>query len=37
MDEMAAAAAMLDELGVEPRVAAASEAWLRELVGGEPR
>lgn len=31
MDEMAAAGAMLDELGVEPRVTAASEAWLREL------
>ena len=30
-DEMAAAVAMLEELGVEPRVAAASEAWLRSL------
>jgi 3-hydroxyisobutyrate dehydrogenase-like beta-hydroxyacid dehydrogenase len=30
-DEMAAARAMLEELGVEPRVAAASEAWLRSL------
>jgi 3-hydroxyisobutyrate dehydrogenase-like beta-hydroxyacid dehydrogenase len=30
-EEMAAACAMLDELGVEPRVAAASEAWLRSL------
>ena len=35
VDEMAAAVAMLDELGVEPRVAAASEAWLRSLVGSE--
>ena len=26
---------MLEELGVEPRVAAASEAWLRSLVGSE--
>jgi len=32
-DEMAAAAAMLEELGVEPRVAAAAEAWLRSLAG----
>lgn len=31
VDEMAAAVAMLEELGVEPRVAAASEAWLRSL------
>jgi 3-hydroxyisobutyrate dehydrogenase-like beta-hydroxyacid dehydrogenase len=31
VDEMAAAVAMLEELGVEPRVAAASEAWLRQL------
>jgi 3-hydroxyisobutyrate dehydrogenase-like beta-hydroxyacid dehydrogenase len=30
-DEMAAAVAMLDELGVAPRIAAASEAWLGEL------
>jgi 3-hydroxyisobutyrate dehydrogenase-like beta-hydroxyacid dehydrogenase len=30
-DEMAAAAAMLEELGVPPRVATASEAWLRSL------
>jgi len=30
-EEMAAARAMLEELGVEPRVAAASEAWLRSL------
>ena len=30
-DEMAAAVALLEELGVEPRVAAASEAWLRSL------
>lgn len=32
-DEMAAAVAMLEELGVAPRVAAASEAWLGELAG----
>jgi 3-hydroxyisobutyrate dehydrogenase-like beta-hydroxyacid dehydrogenase len=31
-EEMAAATAMLEELGIEPRVAAASEAWLRSLV-----
>ena len=31
-EEMAAAVAMLEELGVEPHVASASEAWLR-LVG----
>jgi 3-hydroxyisobutyrate dehydrogenase-like beta-hydroxyacid dehydrogenase len=30
-EEMAAARAMLDEFGVEPRIAAASEAWLRSL------
>jgi hypothetical protein len=24
---------MLDELGVEPRVASAAEAWLRSLAG----
>ena len=30
-DEMDAAAAYLDELGVEPRVAAAAAGWLREL------
>jgi 3-hydroxyisobutyrate dehydrogenase-like beta-hydroxyacid dehydrogenase len=29
--EMEAAGAMLAELGVEPRVARAAEAWLREL------
>jgi 3-hydroxyisobutyrate dehydrogenase-like beta-hydroxyacid dehydrogenase len=34
-EEMAAAVAMLDELDVEPRVAAASEAWLRSLAAGE--
>jgi 3-hydroxyisobutyrate dehydrogenase-like beta-hydroxyacid dehydrogenase len=33
-EEMAAAAAMLEELGVQPRIAAASEAWLRSLMGG---
>jgi 3-hydroxyisobutyrate dehydrogenase-like beta-hydroxyacid dehydrogenase len=32
-EEMAAARAMLDELGVEPRIAGASEAWLRSLGG----
>jgi 3-hydroxyisobutyrate dehydrogenase-like beta-hydroxyacid dehydrogenase len=31
VDEMVAAVAMLEELGVEPHVAAASEAWLRGL------
>jgi 3-hydroxyisobutyrate dehydrogenase-like beta-hydroxyacid dehydrogenase len=30
-EEMAAARAMLEELGVQPRIAAASEAWLRSL------
>jgi len=35
IDEMAAAAAMLEELGVEPRMASASEAWLRDLAGSE--
>ncbi|HEY1316434.1 MAG TPA: DUF1932 domain-containing protein [Gaiella sp.] len=30
-DEMDAAAAYLDELGVEPRVAAAAAGWLRQL------
>jgi 3-hydroxyisobutyrate dehydrogenase-like beta-hydroxyacid dehydrogenase len=35
VDEMAAAVEMLEELGVEPRVAAASEAWLRSLVRSE--
>lgn len=30
-DEMAAAVAMLEELGVEPRVSAAAEEWLRAL------
>jgi 3-hydroxyisobutyrate dehydrogenase-like beta-hydroxyacid dehydrogenase len=38
VDEMAAAVAMLEELEVEPRIAAASEAWLRSLAGtGAPR
>jgi 3-hydroxyisobutyrate dehydrogenase-like beta-hydroxyacid dehydrogenase len=31
VEEMTAAVEMLDELGVEPRVAAAGEAWLRSL------
>jgi 3-hydroxyisobutyrate dehydrogenase-like beta-hydroxyacid dehydrogenase len=35
VDEMAAAVAMLEELGVEPRVAAASQAWLRSLAGSK--
>jgi 3-hydroxyisobutyrate dehydrogenase-like beta-hydroxyacid dehydrogenase len=35
VDEMAAAVAMLEELEVEPRVAAASEAWLRSLARSE--
>jgi 3-hydroxyisobutyrate dehydrogenase-like beta-hydroxyacid dehydrogenase len=35
VDEMAAAVEMLEELGVEPRIAAASEAWLQSLAGGE--
>jgi 3-hydroxyisobutyrate dehydrogenase-like beta-hydroxyacid dehydrogenase len=34
-EEMAAAVAMLEELGVEPRVAAAAAAWLRSLVESE--
>lgn len=37
VEEMAAAVAMLDELGVEPRVAAASAAWLRSLQEGAVR
>jgi 3-hydroxyisobutyrate dehydrogenase-like beta-hydroxyacid dehydrogenase len=35
MDEMHAAAAMLQDLGVEPRMATASEEWLRDLAGKE--
>jgi 3-hydroxyisobutyrate dehydrogenase-like beta-hydroxyacid dehydrogenase len=35
VEEMTAAVAMLEELGVEPRVAAASEAWLRSLSESE--
>jgi 3-hydroxyisobutyrate dehydrogenase-like beta-hydroxyacid dehydrogenase len=31
VEEMAAAAEMLEEAGVEPRIASASEAWLRSL------
>jgi hypothetical protein len=34
-DEMDAAAAYLDELGVEPRVAAAAAGWLRQLAEGK--
>jgi 3-hydroxyisobutyrate dehydrogenase-like beta-hydroxyacid dehydrogenase len=37
VEEMAAAAAMLEELGVEPRVASASEEWLRSLADSEVR
>jgi 3-hydroxyisobutyrate dehydrogenase-like beta-hydroxyacid dehydrogenase len=37
VEEMAAAVTMLEELGVEPRVAAASEAWLRSLQEGAMR
>lgn len=32
VEEMSAAAEMLEEAGVEPRIASASEAWLRSLV-----
>jgi 3-hydroxyisobutyrate dehydrogenase-like beta-hydroxyacid dehydrogenase len=35
VDEMAAAVAMLEELDVEPRVSAASEAWLRSLAASQ--
>jgi 3-hydroxyisobutyrate dehydrogenase-like beta-hydroxyacid dehydrogenase len=35
VDEMAAAVEMLEELDVEPRVSAASEAWLRSLAGSQ--
>jgi 3-hydroxyisobutyrate dehydrogenase-like beta-hydroxyacid dehydrogenase len=31
IDEMEAAVGMLEEVGVEPRIASASEAWLRSL------
>jgi hypothetical protein len=31
IDEMDAAAELLEELGVEPRIAAAARAWLEEL------
>jgi len=34
-DEMAAARAMLEELGVAPRIAGASEAWLRSLAAAD--
>jgi 3-hydroxyisobutyrate dehydrogenase-like beta-hydroxyacid dehydrogenase len=41
VDEMAAAAEMLEEAGVQPRIASASEAWLRSLAreseAGAPR
>jgi 3-hydroxyisobutyrate dehydrogenase-like beta-hydroxyacid dehydrogenase len=35
VEEMTSAVAMLEELEVEPRIAAASEAWLRSLAGSE--
>jgi 3-hydroxyisobutyrate dehydrogenase-like beta-hydroxyacid dehydrogenase len=35
VDEMAAAAEMLEELGVEPRIAEASQAWLQSLADGQ--
>ena len=35
VEEMEAAVAMLEELGVQPRVAAASEDWLRSLARSE--
>jgi len=35
VDEMVAAVEMLEELEVEPRVAAASEAWLRSLAASQ--
>ena len=35
VEEMGAAVEMLEELGVEPRVAAASRGWLRSLAAGE--
>jgi 3-hydroxyisobutyrate dehydrogenase-like beta-hydroxyacid dehydrogenase len=41
VDEMEAAVGMLEEVGVEPRIASASEAWLRSLAreteAGAPR
>jgi 3-hydroxyisobutyrate dehydrogenase-like beta-hydroxyacid dehydrogenase len=41
VDEMKAAVGMLEEVGVEPRIASASEAWLRSLAreteAGAPR
>ena len=37
VDEMAAAVALLEELGVEPRVASATERWLRSLDRTEVR
>lgn len=36
-DEMAAAADLLRELGVPPRIATASEQWLRQLAAERPR
>jgi 3-hydroxyisobutyrate dehydrogenase-like beta-hydroxyacid dehydrogenase len=37
IEEMAAAVAMLDDLGVPPRIAAASEQWLRSLAASAER
>ena len=34
-DEMEAAVALLEELAIEPRIAAAAEAWLRSLAAAE--
>lgn len=35
VEEMSAAVTMLEEAGVKPRIAAASEAWLRSLAASE--
>ena len=35
-DEMAAAAELLRQLGVEPRIASASEQWLQQLLAEQP-
>jgi 3-hydroxyisobutyrate dehydrogenase-like beta-hydroxyacid dehydrogenase len=35
-EEMAASAEMLNELGVPPRIASASEQWLRQLLDEQP-
>lgn len=36
IDEMAASTALLTELGIEPRIAHASELWLRQLLAENP-